>query len=151
MPQSLSKVYLHLVFSTKYREKTIDDVIAPELFAYLGGMCNVMKCTPLAVGGYRDHVHILCLLHRTVCQSDLLEEVKKRSSKWIKEKGKNYEHFYWQNGYAAFSVNPKGVDRVKHYIETQKEHHQNQENYKTELLRHLDEYEMEYDDRYMWD
>ncbi len=151
MPQSLSKVYLHIVFSTKYRKRSIDDHIAPELFAYLGGICREMKCTALEVGGYRDHVHILAVLHRTVCQSDLLEEIKKRSSFWIKTKGEPYQFFYWQDGYAVFSVSPSKVDKVRHYIQTQEGHHKTQENYKTELIRHLDEYKMEYDERYMWE
>lgn len=95
MSQSLTKLSTHIVFSTKYRQPLIDGGIEAELHAYLGGVCNVMDCIPVKVGGYTDHIHILCVLSRKVALMDLLEEVKKRSSKWIKEKGKAYERFYW--------------------------------------------------------
>lgn len=123
MPQSLSKVYVHIVFSTKYRQPLIDDALKPSLFAYLGGVCKAMECHPVRVGGYDDHVHILCLLSRKVAIMDLLEEVKKRSSKWAKTQGEQYANFYWQDGYGIFSVSPRKVDVVERYIENQAEHH----------------------------
>jgi len=150
MPQSLTKVYIHLVFSTKYRQPLIDDAIKPELFAYLGGVCQALECIPVRVGGHDDHVHILCLLSKKVALMDLLEEVKKRSSKWIKTKGEAYLNFYWQRGYGAFSVNPKGVPIVVRYIDNQAIHHRKKD-FKDEFRAYLNKYQIEYDERYVWD
>jgi putative transposase len=95
MSQSLSKVYVHITFSTKNREALIDKNVETALFEYLGGICKGMECYPLKVGGHKDHVHIACTLSRKVAQMALLEELKKQSSKWIKTKGEAYNKFYW--------------------------------------------------------
>ncbi len=150
MPQSLSKVYVHIVFSTKYRQPLIDDALKPSLFSYLGGVCKAMECHPVRVGGHDDHVHILCLLSRKVAIMDLLEEVKKRSSKWAKTQGEQYANFYWQDGYGIFSVSPRKVDVVERYIENQAEHHRKKD-FKSEFVGFLTRYQMEYDERYVWD
>ncbi len=86
MPQSLSKVYVHLIFSTKHRQNRIDDTIKESLFEYLGGICRGLECNPIRVGGYKNHIHILCLLSRKITQMKLVEELKVESSKWIKTK-----------------------------------------------------------------
>jgi len=112
MAQSLVKNYIHIVFSTKHRYPFIDKTIENELFNYLGGVCKNLECQPIIVGGHADHVHILCLLSKKITLAKLLEEVKSHSSKWIKTKSENYRNFYWQDGYGAFSVNPKEVDVV---------------------------------------
>ncbi|MGM0650749.1 MAG: IS200/IS605 family transposase, partial [Bacteroidota bacterium] len=123
MAQSLSKVYLHIVFSTKYRRKFIDKNIRPRLFDYVGGVCNGLECQVLQVGGYDDHVHILCQMSRKITQMKLLEEIKKRSSAWIKTIDKKYLDFYWQRGYGIFSVDKEGIDSVIEYIANQEQHH----------------------------
>jgi putative transposase len=150
MGQSLVRVATHLVFGTKNRQPLIDEAIEPELYAYLGGVCNEMDCQSIKVGGYLDHVHVLCLLSKKVALMDLLEEVKKRSSKWIKTKGELYENFYWQKGYAAFSVFYKEIDKAIYYIHNQHLHH-NGESFQQEYLRILIENMIEYDERYIWD
>jgi putative transposase len=150
MAQSLVRNYIHLVFSTKYRFPYIDESIENELFNYLGGVCKKLECQPIIVGGYLDHVHILCLLSKKIALVKLLEEVKSHSSKWIKVKGENYSNFYWQDGYGAFSVNPKEVEAVVKYISTQKTHH-SKKTFQTELLQFLKEYNVEYDERYLWE
>ena len=150
MPQSLSKVYVHIVFSTKYRRNLIDETIKEELFKYLGGVCKAMECYPVQIGGYRNHVHILCSLSRKVTQAALLEEVKKRSSKWIKTRGEQYRNFYWQGGYGIFSVNPSQLDIVVKYIKNQKAHHE-RKGFKREFRSFLKKYQVEYDERYVWD
>lgn len=123
MPQSIAYNYLHITFSTKYREPLIDEAIEEELFKYIGGICKNLECNPIKVGGYRDHIHILCILSRKIALMKLLEEVKSHSSKWIKTKGDQYKNFYWQRGYGSFSVNPAEIDVVIRYIENQAEHH----------------------------
>lgn len=150
MSQSLVRLATHIIFSTKYRQPLIDAVVEDELHAYLGGVCNSMDCQSIKVGGYTDHIHILCLLSKKVALMDLLEEVKKRSSKWIKTKGNAYENFYWQNGYGAFSVNPSELNLVIKYIERQHEHHQ-KKSFQDEYRGFLKKYNVEYDERYVWD
>lgn len=150
MPQSLAKIYLHLIFSTKHRQPLIDKTIEQELWAYLGGVCHEMDCQPIQIGGYYDHVHVLCRFSRKLALMDLLEEVKKRSSKWIKAKGEAYANFYWQDGYAAFSVNPTQLAVVIKYIKNQHVHH-SKIGYKDECRYFFQKYEVEYDERYVWD
>jgi putative transposase len=150
MPQSLSKVYVHIVFSTKHRQNFIDKNIEESLFAYLGQTCKNKKCNPIQVGGYQNHVHILCTLSRTITQAKLLEELKKQSSKWMKLQGDAYRNFYWQDGYGIFSVNHRKIETVKIYIINQREHHENRD-FKTEFRSFLEHYEIEYDERYVWD
>ena len=141
---------MHIVFSTKHRYPFIDDHIKEELFKYLGGICKHMECNPIIVGGYKDHVHILCSLSRKIALMKLIEEIKTHSSKWIKTKGIKYEKFYWQNGYGGFSVNPAQIEVVKNYILTQESHHQHK-SFKEEYRLFLRDNNMDYDERYVWD
>lgn len=150
MSQSLVKNYIHIVFSTKYRQPLISEAVSTELYSYLAGICRNLECYPLKVGGYFDHVHILCMLSKKIALMKLLEESKAHSSKWIKTIDRSLSNFYWQDGYGAFSVSPSGVDAVKSYIENQTEHHR-KKNFKEELLGLLKEYDIEYDERYLWD
>ena len=150
MGQSLVKNYLHIVFSTKNREPLIHKPVEQELHAYLGGICNNLECYPIKVGGYTDHIHILCMLSKKIALMKLLEEVKSHSSKWIKTKGSAYANFYWQDGYGAFSVNPSEVDVVINYIANQKEHHR-KKTFQVEYQAFLKKYNVEYDERYVWD
>jgi REP element-mobilizing transposase RayT len=150
MPQSLVKNYVHLIFSTKYREHLIYPPVEDELYAYLGGECKRLECQPVKIGGYTDHVHILCMLSKKIALMKLLEQIKSHSSKWMKTKGKELEGFYWQDGYGAFSVNPAEIDRVIAYIANQKEHH-TKINFQNEYRAILKRYQVEYDERYVWD
>jgi REP element-mobilizing transposase RayT len=150
MGQSLVKNYLHIVFSTKHRQELIHPPVEEELHAYLSGICKKLECPPIIVGGYTDHVHILCMLSKKIALMKLLEEVKSHSSKWIKSKAKTLETFYWQDGYGAFSVNPSEVDTVINYIANQKEHH-HQKSFQDEYRAFLKKYNVEYDERYVWD
>jgi REP element-mobilizing transposase RayT len=150
MPQSLVKNYLHITFSTKNRYPFIDEYIKDELFSYLGGICKNLECNTIIVGGYKNHVHILCLLSRKIALMKLIEEVKTYSSKWIKTKGQKYQKFYWQNGYGGFSINESQVDYVKAYILKQQGHHK-KISFKDEYRTFLKEYDIEYDERYIWD
>lgn len=150
MGLSLVKNYIHIVFSTKNREPLIDENIQEELFSYLSGICKNLECYPVKVGGYKDHVHILCILSKKVTLIKLLEGLKSHSSKWIKTKGHKYSGFYWQNGYGAFSVNPGEIQKVTDYIQHQKEHH-SLRSFKQEYLLFLKKYDILFDERYVWD
>lgn len=150
MAQSLSQVYVHIVFSTKNRQAIIDEAIQAGLFEYIGGICKGLECIPLRVGGHNDHIHVLCILSKKITQIKLLEEIKKQSSKWIKTKGESYRNFYWQSGYGIFSVNPSETDVVVNYIKNQAEHHAKR-TFQDEFRAFLRKYNVDYDERYVWD
>lgn len=150
MGQSLVKNYLHIVFSTKHREALIHPPYEEELHAYLGGICKNLECTPIKIGGYNNHVHILCMLSKKIPLTELMQELKSSSSKWMKTKEASLKNFYWQNGYGAFSVNPLQIERVVTYISNQHEHHR-KKTFEEEYRAFLEEYQVEYDERYVWD
>ncbi len=150
MGQSLVKNYLHIVYSTKHRLEMIHPPIEEELHAYLGGICKNLECQPIIVGGFTDHIHILCMLSKKIALIKLMEELKSHSSKWMKARDKALSDFYWQDGYGAFSVNPSEVDVVVQYIANQKEHHQ-KKTFQDEYRAFLKKYNVEYDERYVWD
>jgi putative transposase len=149
MGQSYIRIALHLIFSTKGREPIIDSSIEAELYSYLGGTCGNLDCRPIKVGGYRDHVHVLCFMSPKITLMKLVEIIKSHSSKWIKSKGVQYGNFYWQDGYAAFSLSPSDIGRVARYIENQTAHHR-KVSFKDELLGILSEHHVDYDERYLW-
>ena len=150
MSQSLSKVYVHITFSTKKRLNLIDKNIETSLYEYLGGTCKGLECNPVRIGGHKNHVHVLCLLSKKITQMKLLEELKKQSSKWIKTKGYQYSNFYWQDGYGIFSINPNETERIIAYINNQHEHHK-QQSFEDEFRELLKKYLVDYDERYIWD
>jgi len=150
MGQSLVKNYVHIVFSTKHREPLIYGPAEAELHAYIGDICKNLECHPIKVGGYTDHIHILCMLSKKIALMKLLEEVKSHSSKWMKTKGAHLQNFYWQDGYGAFSVNPSETDAVINYIANQKAHH-GRNTFQDEYRMLLNKYQVEYDERYVWD
>ena len=148
MPQSLSRILIHLVFSTKNREPLIGPAHRDRVFAYLGGALNGIGCPPVIVGGTPDHVHLLFVLPRTLPVSDAVEQLKKESSKWAK--GVVHPGFYWQNGYGAFSVSPSVVPDVEAYIADQERHHRRttfQEEFRAMLRKHG----VGWDERSVWD
>src|SRR5438034_8041869 len=120
MSQSLAQLYLHIVFSTKERRPFLQDrAIREETYHYLGGTCNDLGCPILRVGGVADHVHLLCRLGRTISIADLVQGLKRESSKWLKTKAADLADFYWQNGYGAFSISPRHVEPLRQYIAKQ--------------------------------
>jgi len=128
----------------------IDQEIEEELFSYLGGICKSLECFPVIVGGYKDHIHILCILSRKIALMKLVEELKSRSSKWIKTKGLRYQKFYWQRGYGVFSVSERAVEIVKSYIKNQSQHHI-KKTFKEEYSDFNSSNKIEFDERYIWD
>lgn len=150
MPQSLSNVIVHIVFSTKYRQKLILPEIENDLYGYLGATLNNLGCNTIIVGGHLDHVHCLCRLSRVVTQSKLLEELKKNSSKWIKAKDPKFENFYWQDGYGIFSVSQKQVSIVIDYIKNQKHHH-SKSSFQDEYRQILIKNDIKFDEKFVWD
>jgi len=150
MPQSLSKVIVHIIFSTKNREPWLDAAIRSRVHAYLATICRDLGSEVLRVGGVADHVHIITTLPRTYSQSQFIEEIKKPSSKWIKSLDVRDRGFFWQRGYGIFSVSPSQLETVLDYVHKQEEHHRThtfQEEYRELLRRHG----IEFDEQYVWD
>ncbi len=150
MGQSLVKNYVHIIFGTKHRRPLIQPSIEAELHSYLGGICNRLDCQAIKIGGYTDHIHILCMLSKKIALMKLVEELKSNSSKWIKSKGTAYGNFYWQDGYGAFSVNPSQIKTVITYIANQHEHH-SRKTFQQEYRAYLNKNNATYDERYVWD
>jgi putative transposase len=150
MPQSLSYLLIHIVFSTKDRVPLLDSAVRPDLFAYLATVARNANCECYRVGGVADHVHLAIRLSRTITIGALAEELKTSSSKWLKTRSPALAQFAWQNGYGAFSVGPSDLGSLRAYIDSQEEHHKArtfQEEYRAFLKR----YGVDFDERYVWD
>ncbi len=151
MPQSLAQIYVHLVFSTKERQPLLlDGAFRKQTHAYLAGICQRQDSPALIIGGVADHVHILNRLGRTIDLAALVREIKRESSKWIKENDPRLRGFQWQAGYGAFSISPSHVDALVRYIEDQEEHHR-VVSFQDEFRRICKKYGVEIDERYVWD
>lgn len=150
MPQSLSQVILHIVFSTKDRRPWLDPQIRPRLHAYLATVCGDCDCEAYRVGGAADHIHIAARLSRTITPAALVEKIKKTSSAWIKHQAEPYAGFFWQAGYGSFSIGWSQLEDLTGYIEDQEEHHRIH-TFQEEYRGLLKKYHIEFDERYVWD
>jgi len=151
MPQSLSAVYLHLVFSTKARRPVFaDGDLRASLHAFIGAASREINCPPLQVGGVADHVHILARNGRETAQADWVKELKRVSSRWVKGQGAAFKDFEWQGGYAVFSVSPSNLDRVRAYVANQEQHHRRFD-YQAELRTLLRRHGLEWNEGHLWD
>ena len=150
MPQSLSKIYLHLIFSTKDRAPIIIEQIRDPLHRYMATVLKNIGCHANLINSVEDHVHLLFELGRTVAVSKVVEDVKKSSSKWIKTQPGGAGNFSWQNGYGAFSLSYSNIEAVRGYVARQREHHRRR-TFQDELRTLLEKHGVEYDERYIWD
>jgi len=151
MAQSLGKILVHVVFSTKERRPFLrDKSLREEMHLYLGGILANLDCQPIIAGGWEDHVHLLCVLSRTSSAAEIIKEVKRGSSLWIKTKSADLSEFAWQSGYGIFSVGFSQIKAARDYIAGQEEHHR-QISFQDEFRTLLKRYEIEFDERYVWD
>ena len=150
MPQSLVRMLVHVVFSTKNRADSIVPEIEDGLFGYMNGIVENNKSKLIIGGGTTNHVHLLISLGKVLSISELIGDIKRDSSSWIKKQDATFNQFYWQEGYGAFSVGQTEDEIAMKYIENQKEHHKTKD-YKTEFRGFLKKYNLEYDERYVWD
>jgi REP element-mobilizing transposase RayT len=150
MPQSLARLHVHLIFSTKNRERLITDPVRDSLHAYMATVLQNLGCAPVLIDSVEDHVHILFELARTVSVSQAVEEVKKSSSKWIKTRGAKFAGFSWQAGYGAFAVSESNVSSVRDYITRQQEHHR-RKSFQEEFRAFLERHGVAFDEQYVWD
>ncbi len=150
MPQSLVQLLVHIIFSTKDRAPLISADVRPRLYPYLGSILQSLDCHTIRIGGADDHVHIACSLSKNHAPCQVIEDIKKNSSKWIKGLDRRFESFYWQRGYGMFAVSPSHVDALVEYIARQEEHHK-RVSFQDEFRRILAKCGVKYDERYVWD
>lgn len=150
MPQSLSFILIHVVFSTKYRAPCLMPEVRPKLHAYLATVSRNAGCECYRAGGVADHVHLAVRLSRTITVAALVEEVKTSSSKWLKTQSPELSEFAWQRGYGAFSVAAGDYDGLLAYIDGQEAHHA-AHTFQDEYRGFLKKYSIEFDERYVWD
>ena len=150
MPPSLSRILVHLIFSTKNRIPFLGPEIRAELHPYLSTVLSDNGCPSLQAGGVEDHVHLFFGLSRTLTVAQVVETVKTSSSKWLKTKGSALGSFYWQVGYGAFSVSPSDAELVVRYIQDQEEHHR-KTTFQEEYRKFLHRYQGPYNEDYVWD
>ena len=149
MSQSLTKLYVHIIFHVKNDSCLIQPEDHQELYAYIGGVIKISKSIPININGIENHVHILCILSKNSSLADLLEDIKRNSSRWIKTRGIHYQDFAWQGGYSGYSVSPSKVKVVDQYIENQKSHHKHQ-TFQEEYIQFLKEHGVDYEEDYLW-
>ncbi len=150
MSQSLAKILVHLTFSTKERRPLIREEEREKLHAYMIGVLENLKSPSLQTNSVKDHVHILFALSKNHSLAHVIGEVKEASSKWIKTQGDWYRDFYWQGGYAAFSVSESKAEVVRQYIQKQPEHHKTV-SFQDELRALFEKHGVKHDERYVWD
>ena len=151
MPQSLSAVYLHLVFSTKDRRPFLQDAaLRMEMHAYLAATSAQLNCPAIIVGGVEDHVHLLARLGRTITQAEWVKELKRVSSTWVKTRDMRQNEFAWQAGYGVFSVSTSNVEATREYVATQEERHR-QWTFQDEFRSLMRKHGIEWDERHVWD
>jgi putative transposase len=149
MANTYSKLYYHIVFSTKNRVRFITPEIENRIWEYIGGVARKHKMTALQVGGYDDHVHALILAPPVLSLSEIAKYLKGDSSKWINDEFSFLRDFAWQDGYGAFTVSKSQLPEVVRYIQNQRLHHET-ETFQEEYLKFLKRHEVEYDERYLW-
>lgn len=149
MAQTLTKLLVHVVFSTKGREPIISNTVAPELYLYLSGIARNHQSPVLSIGGVADHVHLLVSQSKNITLATLLQHLKKDSSKWIKTKSMSLAGFAWQEGYGAFTIGESQVPALTRYIENQAAHHRAR-SFQDEFRALLKKYRVPFDEQYMW-
>ena len=148
MPQSLTQLYSHTIFTTKNRHPFINQNIKFQLYYYIIGILNSHNSPPMAIGGTEDHIHILHRLSKKHPPCKTIEKSKTQSSHWMKSKG--IINFYWQGGYGSFSVSPERIQIIKNYIINQEEHHK-KESFREEYKKILKQYNIPINEKYLWD
>ena len=149
MPQSLARLLVHLIFSTKNRVPFLQTPeLRSEVHAYLTSTLRGLDCEPVQVGGVADHVHLLFGLSRTISLADLVKNLETSSTKMMSENG--HRDFSWQTGYGAFSVSESNKSSVVAYITDQELHHRKM-TFQEEIRTLLKKHSVRFDERYIWD
>ena len=149
MANTYNQIYLHLVFAVKYRDGVIDKSWRNELYQYIIGLINNRGHKVYAIGGMSDHIHILVSLSQKQSISELVQEVKRASTLWIKEKKYVRCQFAWQEGFGAFSYGKSQIESVASYIQNQEVHHA-KHTFREEYISFLQLFGIEYDEKYIF-
>ncbi len=147
MSQSLSKIYIHLVWHIKYNSVHLRPQDRQELYAYMGGIIKSLESIPIIINGTHNHVHVLFVMSKNVSLAECAKKIKMSSSRWLKTKSEYYRHFAWQGGYGAFSVSQSLYERTYRYIENQENHHK-KKTFREEYISFLKTYNVEFDEKY---
>lgn len=150
MANTYSKIYIHFVLVVKYRAPLIQKSWRDDLCKYMSGIISAKNQKLYAIGGVEDHLHVLISIEPTLTICDLVRDLKACSTKWINERGVIKQKFQWQAGYAAFSCDYTRKKQVINYILNQEEHHKKKK-IKAELVHLLDRYEVDWDEKYLFD
>ena len=152
MPQSLAKIVLHLVYSTKHRQHQLQDVeLRTRLWAYMAVvMRDRLESSAILINGVSDHVHILFCLSRNFKPKEVVQITKTETSKWLKDQSPDMHDFAWQSGYGMFSVSESNIPQLKDYISRQEEHHRTM-SFQEEFRALCEKHGIEIDERYVWD
>ena len=148
MANSLTKLLVHITFSTRNRRASIPEELEPRLYSFIGGICRAKKSPLLTMNGTADHVHMLISLDKNITLSNLLLHIKRDSSKWMNER--TPKRFHWQDGYFGFTIGESGVDALTRYIAKQQQHHKKL-TFKEEVELLLAKYKVDYDPKEIWD
>jgi REP element-mobilizing transposase RayT len=149
MANTYTQIHIQAVFSVQNRESLIRSSWSEELYKYITGIIQNNQHKLLAINGMPDHVHILFGMRPSQSLSDLMQDIKGSSSKWINEKRFVPGKFSWQEGYGGFSYAKSDLPNIINYIQHQKEHH-SKKNFLEEYLDILKEFEIDYDDRFVF-
>ena len=149
-PGSFTQLYIHMVFSPKYRESLLHGRFTPELYSYMGGLLNQKKHKPLIMNGRPDHIHILIGMNPKFSISDTVADLKRSSSLFINEKKWLRGKFQWQDGYGAFSYSRSHLDTIYKYILNQEEHHKKM-TFREEYIALLKKFEIDFDEKYLFE
>ena len=145
---SYRQIFYQIVFGTKHRQSTIDEINCRELYQYISGVIKNKNCKLYGINGMEDHIHIFSDLHPSISLSDYIKDIKVASSIWMKSCGKFPKFEAWQEGYGAFTYSIKEKDKIINYIKNQKEHHKT-ETFHDEFKRLLIENGIEFDEKYL--
>ncbi|HBS87564.1 MAG: transposase [Bacteroidetes bacterium GWF2_38_335] len=149
MSQSLSKLFIHIVYHIKNKNIYIRKEDKDALYSYLGSIIKDNDSIPILINGIENHVHILCVMSKNIALSKFVEEIKGNSSRWIKKLDVHYSNFAWQGGYGGFSVSPSVCEKTRKYIEDQEKWHKKM-TFEEEYIMFLKEYGIEYNEKYLW-
>jgi putative transposase len=149
MPNTYTQVHIQIVFAVKYRQASIQKSWKDDLYKYITGTVQAYDHKMLAINGVEDHIHLLIGMRPTQSLSDLLQDIKAGSSKWINDNKLTSRKFEWQGGYAAFSYSKSHVPNVIRYIHHQEEHHR-KKTFLEEYEDFLRKFEVDYDRRYIF-
>jgi len=149
MANTYHQVYLQIIFAVKYRQAVISKRWQNQLFGVIGNLINENKCKTIIVNGVEDHVHCFVGLKPIISISQLMKDVKAKSSKFINDHSLTPTHFGWQEGFGAFSYRQRDVDIIYKYIQRQEQHHKIQ-TFLEEYVQLLREFEINYDEQYIF-